>query len=207
MNCKVCNRKLKNHTETGMGKVCQKKNRNIGDDAAKSKLRVEPLFVRRQPRRTYLVFTSPRRQVVVTENEDGRFANCPCSATELCEHRIAVAEVDRAKFPQDIAETAAAETMMICLSDRQDEYNEAVSRAADSDLELFNDFEKDSYVVVNRATSKEYRVVFKTVSGKALVSCECKDFSQRNRICKHLAYFLQGNFCVLMSRIAAAEVA
>lgn len=102
MNCKVCNRKLKNHTETGMGKVCQKKNRNIGDDSAKSSVRVEPLFVRRQPRRSYAVFTSPRRIVVVTENETGRFANCPCSETELCEHRQIVAKVDRRRFPQEM---------------------------------------------------------------------------------------------------------
>lgn len=105
MNCKVCNRKLKNPTALGMGKVCAKKNRNIGDENAKSKIRVEPLFVRRQERRSYLVFTSPRRIVRIEENEHGRFANCPCSL-EMCEHREMVAKIDRARFPKDIRETA-----------------------------------------------------------------------------------------------------
>lgn len=98
--CKRCSRELKNHTESGMGKVCQMK-ANRETSADETGVRVEPLFVRRPARRSYLVFTKPRFIVTVEEDSDGRFANCPCSI-QMCEHRRLVAEIDRAKFPVDL---------------------------------------------------------------------------------------------------------
>lgn len=200
MNCKVCNRKLKNHTESGMGKVCQKKNRNIGDESAKSKIRVEPLFVKRQPRRSYMVFTSPRQVVVITENETGRFANCPCS-TEMCEHREIVAKIDRQRFPEDLA-AAAVEPLMISLNERQAEFTQSIERAAKSKLKVYADFEKDTFVVVNEENKHEHRVALKTVKGKVLASCDCGDFKNRNRICKHLSVVLLENMLGIAADLA-----
>ena len=98
--CKRCNRELKAHHESEMGEVCRMKaNRESNTD--KKSVRVEPLFVRRPARRSYLVFTSPRVIVRVEEDLDGRFAYCPCSL-EMCEHRRIVAEVDRTAFPVDL---------------------------------------------------------------------------------------------------------
>lgn len=102
--CTRCHRELKNHCESGMGKVCRMKANRLGSLGEK-KVRVEPLFVRRPPARSYLVFTSPRVIVRVEEDSDGRFAYCPCSL-EMCEHRRAVAEIDRASFPTDLFASA-----------------------------------------------------------------------------------------------------
>lgn len=98
--CKRCNRELKNHTESGMGEICRMKADRLNNSDLKT-VRVEPLFIRRSSRRSYLVFTSPRVVVVVEEESDGRFAFCPCSP-EMCEHRRLVAEIDRAAFPVDL---------------------------------------------------------------------------------------------------------
>ena len=84
-----------------MGKVCRMKANQGNDTAGEKKIRVEPLFIRRQPRRSYLVFTSPRRRVVVSETADGRFAKCDCSGAR-CEHIVLVAEIDRSRFVNDL---------------------------------------------------------------------------------------------------------
>ena len=100
--CKRCHRELKSHHESEMGKVCRMKANKSADNAAR-KIRVEPLFIRRSPRRSYLVFTSPRTRVVVRETADGRFADCDCGANCLCQHVQLVAQTDRARFPQELA--------------------------------------------------------------------------------------------------------
>ncbi len=103
MKCKRCHRELKNHAESGMGKVCQMKANRLNNSDEKRAVRVEPLFIRRQPRRAYLVFTSPRMRVVVNETENGRFAHCDCGENCLCPHIAAVANFDRARFPQEVS--------------------------------------------------------------------------------------------------------
>lgn len=100
--CKRCNRKLKNAELSEMGKVCRMKAGRSSDASAKT-VRVEPLFRNRQPRRSYLVFTSPRMRVVVSEAASGRVAVCDCSRNVFCEHIALVASADRAKFPQDLS--------------------------------------------------------------------------------------------------------
>lgn len=98
--CKRCNRNLKEFHESGMGEVCRMKTDrdNSTDDKT---LRVEPLFLRRQARRSYLVFTSPRMRVVVNETDKGRFAHCDCGQNCFCQHISAVAAYDRSVFPQE----------------------------------------------------------------------------------------------------------
>lgn len=84
-----------------MGEICRMKANRENNANNKTGARVEPLFVRRPPARSYLVFTSPRVIVRVEEDADGRFAYCPCS-TDMCEHRRLVAEADRTAFPVDL---------------------------------------------------------------------------------------------------------
>lgn len=100
--CKRCNRSLKIANESGMGKICQMKANRAAASDEKS-VRVEPLFLRRQARRSYLVFTSPRMRVVVSETSDGRFAHCDCGTNCFCPHIAAVAAYDRSVFPLDPA--------------------------------------------------------------------------------------------------------
>ena len=75
----------------------------------------------------------------------------------------------------------------ICLSDRQDEFTEALRRGFDDDLEVYEGWDKDIYFVVNNTKKSEYKVEFKTIDEKALVRCECQDFLRHRRICKHIA--------------------
>lgn len=229
MNCTLCQRKLKNTTATGMGKTCQKKFRGLSESTKETAVRVEPLFVRRQPRRSYMVFTSPRQTVVVSESETGeRFARCGCSPEGVkCLHIEIVAEIDRARFPQDLAaaveveavkenltaQTVEAEPLMICLNDQQDEFKAALTRAGKSNLEVFQQFERDPFAVVNTDTKSEYKVHLKPVNEKALASCSCEDFNRRKRICKHIGRTLQDRLCDILAKfskqsatVAALEV-
>ncbi|MET0752590.1 MAG: SWIM zinc finger family protein [Pyrinomonadaceae bacterium] len=93
-----------------------------------------------------------------------------------------------------VANEKALDTMLICLNDREREFIEALARADKNNLEVFHDFEKDSFVVVNHDNGKEYRVVLKTIKGKVFASCECSDFIKRNRLCKHQAEVLRDTF-------------
>lgn len=98
MKCKRCNRELKNHVETGIGKVCQMKAQRLSE-AVDRKIKIVPLFLRRIPRRSYLVMTQPRATVVVKDTQNGRFAECQ-NCAERCEHINLAAEMDNARFPQ-----------------------------------------------------------------------------------------------------------
>ena len=100
-------------------------------------------------------------------------------------------------------EPKPVETLMINLNDRQAEFKEASSRAADSDLEVFADFERDVHIVVNRRNNHEYKINLKPVDGKVLVSCECGDFIHRNRICKHISAFLQDCLCSILAKFSS----
>lgn len=82
------------------------------------------------------------------------------------------------------------ETTMICLSDRKDEFLSALSRAKNSSLTVYNDFEFDNFVVVNRENNSEYRVKLETKDNKVHAECGCPDFKFRKRICKHISSVL-----------------
>lgn len=92
MNCTACNRELKNHTATGMGPVCEAKNKFVANAPAKP-VRVE-ILSKSATRRSYLVFTSPRFRVVVTQDEGGKTAICDCRSSVRCEHIDRVAEIE-----------------------------------------------------------------------------------------------------------------
>lgn len=96
--CQRCHRELKNHTESGMGAICKMKAQRISGES-KNSIKVVPLFLHQQPRRRYLVFTSPRATVLVKDLGDGRYAECQI-CTERCVHIDLVAEADNARFPQ-----------------------------------------------------------------------------------------------------------
>jgi hypothetical protein len=93
-----------------------------------------------------------------------------------------------------VANEKAAETLLICLNDREREFIAATSRADKNNLEVFHDWEADSFVVVNHDSRTEYKVVLKTIKGKVFASCECGDFKKRNRVCKHQAEVLRDAF-------------
>lgn len=88
-------------------------------------------------------------------------------------------------------EAASVADRMICLSDRRAEFAEALTRAGKSDLEVFPDWERDAFVIVNNDKGNEYKVNFETrADGKLYGDCECSDFSFRKRICKHIGEVL-----------------
>ena len=93
-----------------------------------------------------------------------------------------------------VASAKTTETLLICLSHREREFTAALARADKNDLDVFHDFEPDSFVVVNRGNRTEYRVVLKTIKGQVFASCECGDFIKRNRVCKHQAEVLRDAF-------------
>jgi len=93
-----------------------------------------------------------------------------------------------------VANEKTAETLLICLNDREREFTGAIARADKNNLEVFHDFEPDAFVVVNHDSRTEYRVILKTIKGKVFASCECSDFSKRNRVCKHQAEVLRDAF-------------
>ncbi len=72
---------------------------------------------------------------------------------------------------------------MISLKDRRPEFVPALGRAEKSKLEVYEDFEKNRFVVVNPESKKEYRVVLAGHHAK----CDCPDFQNRRRMCKHIA--------------------
>lgn len=79
---------------------------------------------------------------------------------------------------------------MLCITDRKAEFIEALNRAEKSDLEVFADWEKDSFVVKNYTNDNEYRVNLDSANGKLFAECECKDYEFRKRICKHISAVL-----------------
>lgn len=91
-------------------------------------------------------------------------------------------------------EQPEAETGMICLNDRKDEFRAALHRAENSDLTVFPDFERDGFVVVNSDTNGEYRVKLHSENGSVGASCTCPDFQNRSRVCKHISEVLADTF-------------
>ncbi|MCD9188284.1 MAG: SWIM zinc finger domain-containing protein [Pyrinomonadaceae bacterium] len=79
----------------------------------------------------------------------------------------------------------------ICINERLDDFFAAVERGANSDLQVFGDWERNAFVVVNRANRHEYRIKIRHADGNLFASCQCADFNRRNRICKHIAVVLR----------------
>lgn len=79
---------------------------------------------------------------------------------------------------------------MICLSERKAEFTEALQRGKDNKFEVFADWDKDAFVVVNQDNQAEYRVKLDTHKNQLFASCECPDFTYRKRICKHVGEVL-----------------
>ncbi len=78
----------------------------------------------------------------------------------------------------------------ICLSDRRDEFRTALERGKDNRFDVFADWDRDAFVVVNLDNKNEYRVTLETNGGKLFAECSCNDFTYRKRICKHVSEVL-----------------
>jgi hypothetical protein len=76
--------------------------------------------------------------------------------------------------------------------EKMSEFAEAVKRGADSSLVVYGDWERDTYVVVNKDSLRQYRVNLQTVDSTTHADCDCPDFIYRERICKHIASVLTG---------------
>lgn len=108
MNCRVCNRELKNpkHAAAGVGPVCAKKKTidRSGSAAVKITFLSSPRTTRKD-RRSWLYQRSGKPSYLIRIYPDpegnGRTAVCDCPdpiKTEKCEHLSAVAEADKRKF-------------------------------------------------------------------------------------------------------------
>lgn len=97
-----------------------------------------------------------------------------------------------------------AETLQICLNDRLHEFRAAASRAADFRMLVFADWDKDNFVVVNVDTKSEYKVALQTRANRVFSSCECRDFSRRSRVCKHVTEVLKECFAPHFEELNAA---
>jgi hypothetical protein len=98
---------------------------------------------------------------------------------------------------------AETETLQVCLNDRLDEFQSAVKRAANSTLQVFADWDKDHFVVVNRDSQTEYRVALQTRNNRIFASCGCPDFKRRSRICKHISETLKECFAPMFAELEA----
>lgn len=133
-------------------------------------------------------------RVMIFKGYDGTqlFINNP-SGDNIYAHRVSGDAIERAKqviasdMPQIAPETA---DKMICLSERKFEFVEALGRGKDNSFEIYADWDKDAFVVVNSDKGSEYRVKFETRDKKLFGECECPDFQFRKRTCKHLGSVL-----------------
>lgn len=86
------------------------------------------------------------------------------------------------------------DTKMLCLSERKSEFRDALLRGKDNRFEVYADWDKDAFVVVNLDNKNEYRVKLQSHQEKLFGSCECPDFiykkKENKRMCKHLAEVL-----------------
>lgn len=98
MKCLRCNRTLTNPTADNLGAVCRRK--QAADTSGENKkVRIEILH-KSPTRRSYLVFTSPRRRVVVSHSiNDVKVAECDCRPAGICEHIEAIKATDDRLFP------------------------------------------------------------------------------------------------------------
>ncbi len=116
---------------------------------------------------------------------DGEISSAAIRQSDLSSHVIKIH-----KTTVETIQPSAATDKMICISERRSEFVEALNRGKNSDLEVYADWDKDAFVVVNRDNGAEYRVSLETRDGGLLGECQCKDFTYRKRICKHLSEVL-----------------
>lgn len=102
--------------------------------------------------------------------------------------RSAIRQSDLASHAVQIE--AQASRKSLCLSERKKEFVEALERGKNSNLEVFADWDKDAFVVVNLDNKAEYRVKLESHKGQLFAECECPDFTYRKRICKHVSEVL-----------------
>ena len=89
---------------------------------------------------------------------------------------------------------------MICLSNRKKEFIAALNRAEKWNLEVFADFDPDSFVVVNHDNGQEYQVKLESKDGHVFAGCRCDDFKYQRRICKHLSAVLADAFFGVLAK-------
>lgn len=176
MNCILCHRELKHPTPSGLGRICATKNlRGTGDSP---KAIIEIVYNNNRGNRNYLIRTANRKIFVVVNHGVIRCHHC---SSDKCGHTETVRETDRVRFADEYASKA------LCLSERKLEFVEALRRGADSNLEVFADFDENAFVVVNLESGAEYNVKLTTRAGLLYAECVCPDFEHRRRICKHVA--------------------
>ncbi len=135
-------------------------------------------------------------RVMIFSGYDGTqlFINNPVGDT-IYAHRVSGDAIERAKVI--IAANTTVESFepvkadkMICIAERRAEFSDALVRGKNSDLEVYSDWDKDAFVVVNNDNNAEYRVHLEARSGQLFGDCECKDFQFRRRLCKHISAVL-----------------
>ncbi len=106
--------------------------------------------------------------------------------------RSAICQSDLARYPVQIKSDSliAVNEKMISLSERKSEFREALQRGKDNRFEVFQDWERDSFVVVNKDKGAEYRVKIESRKEQLFGECGCGDFNFRKRVCKHLSEVL-----------------
>lgn len=102
--------------------------------------------------------------------------------------RAAIRQSDLASRPVQIEPRVSPK--MICLSERKAEFREALERGKNNNFEVYADWDRDAFVVVNRDNFAEYRVKLETNQTRLYAECECKDFVFRKRLCKHIGEVL-----------------
>lgn len=98
MKCKRCNREMKQHTESGLGRICQMKANRI--EPTKVKAIAIPLFQSYREVRSYVVLNGEKSMVTVWDNNHGRFGECRKCEGIRCEHLELVAQIDNERFSQ-----------------------------------------------------------------------------------------------------------
>ena len=134
-------------------------------------------------------------RVMIFTGFDGTqlFVNNP-AGDNIYAHRVSGDALARAKeiiaLDTPEIEPTVENAPMLNLGTRRGEFIEAVQRGQNFDLTVYNDFERDSFVVVNRDKGTEYRVNLENRDGSLHAACGCGDFIYRKRVCKHISSVL-----------------
>lgn len=120
-------------------------------------------------------------RVMIFTGFDGTqlFINHP-DGHNIYAHRVSGDAMERAKViiaANQVIVTDEPEKAgkMICIAERRAEFTEALTRGKNSDLEVYADWDKDAFVVVNNDNNAEYRVHLESRDGQLFGSCECPD--------------------------------
>ena len=126
----------------------------------------------------------PVVEVTERDNERAYFYQYPDGSVS----RAAITQSALIGHPVQIE--ARIDSKMICLNNRKNEFREALERGKDNKFEVYSDWDKDAFVVVNQGNKAEYRVKLDNARGEFYSSCECPDFQFKKRLCKHIAEVL-----------------